>query len=183
MTPTLPTKYSEYVVAFNLPLVIDEDQRNESQRRMPSLRSIEEFHNLPHRVCIRCKESAQTIKAHVIDRHRGGNDSLSNVAPLCPSCHDVQPIFVPGEEIKAWAWFLFDPWAYGACAMATKGITFEGFDVDEPNIEAEVDIEVINHIAWWLADHWWYQRATGDRIGNENRDAIWDHDKNTWVRS
>jgi hypothetical protein len=44
-------------------------------------------------------------KAHVIDRFAGGLDTLPNFRPLCPTCHRLQPMFVPGQEAEALAWF------------------------------------------------------------------------------
>lgn len=44
-------------------------------------------------------------RAHVIDRFTGGLDVESNIRPLCPWCHKLQPMFEPGQEEEALIYF------------------------------------------------------------------------------
>lgn len=45
------------------------------------------------------------MRAHIIDRVFDGLDVEWNLALLCDWCHRTQPIFKPGEETGALAWF------------------------------------------------------------------------------
>lgn len=85
-------------------------------RRMPSLKKIAAFWNLPEPpACVRCgyesgderwpATSMHLQRAHIIDRCFDGLDALCNVAPLCYGCHKSQPIFRPGDEAAALRWF------------------------------------------------------------------------------
>lgn len=82
-------------------------------RRMPTLKRIAAFHNLCGVFCVRCGETDHLERAHIIDRWSGGLDHEANLAPLCYWCHHkTQPIFVPGDETDAYAWFgIPDPFA------------------------------------------------------------------------
>ena len=85
-------------------------------RRMPSMRRIAAHHGLgqdPY--CVVCgygppastwmAASSYLERAHIIDRCFDGLDVEANLAPLCGSCHRSQPIFEPGDEERALAWF------------------------------------------------------------------------------
>jgi len=87
------------------------------ERRMPSLASVALWHRLgavPH--CVHCgwqswkatwnERSTGLERAHIIDRAvDNGLDHEGNLAPLCKRCHATQPIFKPGQEAEALAWF------------------------------------------------------------------------------
>lgn len=48
-------------------------------------------------------------RAHVIDRWCGGSDEAANLRPLCHDCHEMQPIFYPGDQAVALYWFTGHP--------------------------------------------------------------------------
>jgi ribosome modulation factor len=76
------------------------------KRRMPSVKKILEHHGLsPTPACVRCGAAVDVERAHIIDRSDDGLDNCPNIAPLCKWCHLSQPIFHPGEEASALAWF------------------------------------------------------------------------------
>jgi len=68
-----------------------------------------------HPACWRCGTEAPVDRwedasgwlerAHVIDRWADGIDVACNLRPLCSFCHRIQPIFEPGDEGAALAWF------------------------------------------------------------------------------
>ena len=80
-------------------------------RRMPSMGRIVRYHGMDHEAprCFKCRREYREWRlldrAHVIDRFCGGLDHEANLRPLCASCHRLQPIFRPGEEEQALAWF------------------------------------------------------------------------------
>jgi 5-methylcytosine-specific restriction endonuclease McrA len=79
-------------------------------RRMPSMRDIVAFHGLESAFCVRCGRVDDLERAHLIDRCFAGLDGPQNLAPLCWYCHRRrQPIFVPGQEDLARAWFRLPP--------------------------------------------------------------------------
>lgn len=76
------------------------------ERRMPTWRHIVLHHRIDL-ACRRCgdRDLANLERAHIIDRCFDGLDEVSNIAPLCWQCHKAQPIFRPGDEYQARAWF------------------------------------------------------------------------------
>jgi hypothetical protein len=82
-------------------------------RRMSTLKVIADYHGVEPDVCFRCHEECSPHRAHVIERIYGGLDGVQNLVPLCPTCHINQPIFMVGEETRAWAWMSNnDMWTY-----------------------------------------------------------------------
>lgn len=53
--------------------------------------------------------TTELVRAHIIDRMFGGLDNAANLAPLCEWCHEIQPIFRPGDEAAALDWFGLPP--------------------------------------------------------------------------
>jgi hypothetical protein len=89
-------------------------------RRMPSLPKLAKALHLGDvPACYRCgaevpranwaTATGQLDRAHVIDRCFGGSDDAANLRPLCETCHEIQPSFVPGEEAVALYWFTGNP--------------------------------------------------------------------------
>ena len=78
-------------------------------RKMPSAWSVVDrwMHGYPR--CFRCgwegDRPSDIERAHVIDRVKGGLDTLDNLRPLCHECHRLQPSFGPGDEEMALTWF------------------------------------------------------------------------------
>ena len=90
------------------------------RRRMPTLLAIARYHGLGEvSYCVRCGyrppwdhwgiSSTYLERAHIIDRCFDGLDVAPNLAPLCSWCHRTQPIFKPGDEAEAYAWFGLRP--------------------------------------------------------------------------
>lgn len=84
-------------------------------RRMPALKALAAYHGMgsdPH--CFVCgygrggdwvSAGSWLDRAHVIDRFLGGLDGPQNLRPLCRLCHNIQPVFEPGQEAEALTWF------------------------------------------------------------------------------
>ena len=121
-------------------------------RRMPSMKSIEAYHELPPATCFRCGVIAQTVKAHVVDRYYGnGLDGVQNLRPLCHACHRDQPSFCGHELDEAMLWFSTDEWDYVA------GVFDMHRDEATELLATDPTVEDIDRMVWS-----WYCRECPD---------------------
>lgn len=53
------------------------------------------------RMCAVCNRLHGVQVHHIVPRHKGGSDDLSNAIPLCPNCHDeVHAKYAPGRTTR-----------------------------------------------------------------------------------
>jgi len=73
-------------------------------RRMPPIRRIAEHWNEAIE-CFRCgaggNETTTLERAHLVDRARGGLDTLANIVLLCSRCHSRMKRFGPNDAVRA----------------------------------------------------------------------------------
>ncbi len=56
------------------------------------------------RMCAVCNRLHGVQVHHIVPRHQGGSDDLSNAIPLCPNCHDeVHAAYAPGRTTRVYS--------------------------------------------------------------------------------
>lgn len=93
-------------------------EMSQRPRRLPRMKAILAWWDLPSGCCIRCGAFAYTYRAHIIDRCAGGLDAVQNLVPLCEPCHLSQPAFRSGEEEAAFRWL--NTYLWGASQLAPR---------------------------------------------------------------
>lgn len=60
----------------------------------------QEFWNQTHRICFSCKSTHQPLSIHHLTYKRLGKEKISDVVPLCTSCHEKIHLFATDRRIS-----------------------------------------------------------------------------------
>jgi len=114
-----------------------------------------------HELCWRCGCKREFQKCHIVARQFGGSDDVSNIVPLCSSCHDEAPD-VPDPQAM-WDWIRRTRhtsyeafWSQRAISVAVQN----GVDL------CSVDLEALAHNLQKCGRHF-MQNGTGCRVKTE----------------
>lgn len=55
-----------------------------------------------HERCWRCGNKSKLQKCHIVARQFGGDETASNIIPLCSLCHDEMPDVTDASEVWRW---------------------------------------------------------------------------------
>jgi hypothetical protein len=84
-----------YYAALEIVRLVQGEPADRPARRMPSIRTIAEFHEMPDDECWRCGLREPLERAHIVDRCAGGLDGPQNLSLICYPCHMDMPTIEP----------------------------------------------------------------------------------------